>query len=167
MFIEVLALLFIILGGMCFGMHCSERLKRNVEICRETERLLRICEHYIRGSDADIYRIFERLRAEQFEHLSFLSSLSVRYDAECDIRREWRNAVSHCGHIADEERRLLLEFGALLGTSDTEGQLKALSVQQEEIHELYEIRCSEYRTKGKMYRSVGLLAGVTVGIIVI
>lgn len=165
--IEVSALMCIILAGMGFGMLCTEHLKTNVEVCRETEKMLRICAHCLKSSDADIYSIIGRLKSEGFEHLCFMSQLSEQYDAECYIRSEWKNALKKCTALADEEMRLLIEIGSSLGTADTESQLKLLSAQLDEVHEMYERRCSEYRTKGKLYRSLGILAGVTVGIMVI
>ena len=167
MYIKVLAVILIILGGAFCGINSSEKLRKRTLLCRDIRKMLRICETAIRCSEADVYRIMLRLRDEDLHTIPFLENLSAVYDSNADFHTEWKRAVMEAGGLADDERQLLADFGDTLGTSDTEGQLKAISAYQEAVRELYEKRCSEYMKKGKLYRSLGLLAGLTLGIIVI
>ena len=69
--------------------------------------------------------------------------------------------------IPNEERSILLDFSNMLGTCDTDGQLSGIAACRELMQERYYYRSSEYNTKAKLFRSLGVLAGVMVGIIVI
>ena len=62
---------------------------------------------------------------------------------------------------------ILLDFGDLLGTSDIDGQLIGISAVKALMLERFQRRSEEYHSKAKLYRSVGVLAGVMVGIMVI
>ena len=69
--------------------------------------------------------------------------------------------------IPDEEKHILLDLGNLLGTTDIEGQLSCISAQLALMSSLREQRAAEYRQKGRLYRSLGVMAGISVGIIMI
>ena len=55
----------------------------------------------------------------------------------------------------------------MLGTTDTEGQLKGISDIRTRVECLYNKRRNEYDKKGKLYRSIGLLTGAALGIMII
>ena len=129
--------------------------------------MLRLCEHSIRVCEADVYGIVLKLKSAGFLGLTFLNELPENYDENTDFHSNWKSAVMNCHTFSTEERNLLIEVGTSLGTSDTEGQIKDLVLYQARAQELYEIRIAEYRVKGRLYRSLGLLSGIIVGIIAI
>lgn len=167
MYIRTAAVILIILGGAFCGLNCSEKLRNRAELCRETEKMLRICEFSVRSCEADVYDIIAKLRAADLRMLVFLNELPSRYDVNEDFHGKWKASVMKCRTFAAEERELLIEIGTALGSCDTEGQLRELEAYRERVQELYEQRLAEYRSKGRLYRSLGVLAGVTLGIIVI
>lgn len=167
MFIRALAVISIILCGAFCGLNSSENLRKRTEICRDIEKMLRICELYIRGCETDVYGIAAKLREADLNMLTFLGELPQSYGESADFHDEWRGSVLKSRGFAAEERELIIEIGSSLGTTDTEGQLKALSFYRERAKALYEQRSAEYVAKGRLYRSLGLLAGVTAAIMVI
>ena len=167
MFIRALSVVLIILCGVFCGLNSSDNLRKRTEICREIEKMLRICEFFIKSCEADVYSIASRLKAADFRMLPFLNELPESYEQCRDFHGKWKAAVLKCRYFALEEKSLLIEIGETLGTSDTEGQLKALELYRGRANALYEQRSAEYMAKGRLYRSLGLLAGLTVGIIVI
>nr|WP_242823071.1 stage III sporulation protein AB [Ruminococcus flavefaciens] len=66
-----------------------------------------------------------------------------------------------------EEKKLLIDFGNILGTTDIEGQISSIAAQITLMEGLREQRMAEYRQKGRLYRSLGVMAGVMIGIIII
>ena len=167
MYVRAAAVILMVLCGAFCGMNSSEKLRKRGDICLEIGRMLRICEFSIRSCEAEVYSIVSRLKAAELSMLTFLNELPESYEENGDFHDKWRTSVQKCSGFAAEEKTLLIEIGASLGTSDSEGQLRALAVYQTRAQELYELRAAEYRTKGRLYRSLGLLAGVTVGIIAI
>ena len=58
-------------------------------------------------------------------------------------------------------------IGNTVGTSDAESQLNILNSLKAETELLKSQRDSEYEKKGRLFRSIGILAGITAGILVI
>ena len=79
----------------------------------------------------------------------------------------WRKALDGQRDIPIDERRILSRLGELLGTSDIEGQLSSIALLEDELMTVKERREENYRRRGKLFRSVGVLAGAMTGILVI
>lgn len=157
----------ILLSGAFYGMGCSEKLKRRVEFCTEAEKMMQLSEIMIRSCGTNVYDLVGRLKAEGYSNLDFLDKVSEEYSADEEFRESWRTAVTGLRNIGDEEKRALVEFGNFLGSTDISGQLSGIALQSELMHGIYERRQADYQKKGRLYRSLGVLAGLTVGIIVI
>ena len=61
----------------------------------------------------------------------------------------------------------MLSLGSILGTTDAEGQLRGIDDIRTRVEQLYKKRQGEYDRKGKLYRSVGVLSGAAIGIMII
>lgn len=158
------AAIFSLAGGIC-GVSFSVRLR---ECCGKTDEIcsmIRMIAGCIRYTCSDVYEIAKRLKAEN-TGFCFIKKLPERFAPGVNFHDEWHNALAD-EHLYEEEKLILEELGSVLGTSDAEGQLAALSALEERAVQLQRLRSDDYSRKGKMYRSVGVLAGVMVGILVI
>jgi stage III sporulation protein AB len=88
-------------------------------------------------------------------------------DGQINWRTAWNAAVSGFSEFNDGDKELLLTVGNSLGSSDTAGQVNMLGLHRE----LLTVRCGEAAetaaNKGAVYRSVGLLTGLGMAIMVI
>lgn len=137
-----------------------------MDLCRDIEKMLYICEYSIKSSDEDVYGITKRIEEADLPGLCFIKNIPVSYKAGANFRVDWERAVFK-SQLPYEERNLLIEFGSVLGTSDTERQLRTISAFIDEVHTLYEQRRFDYMKKSKLYRTLGMLAGIMIGIIII
>ena len=112
-----------------------------------------------------MYEIAGRLRAECNE-LRFAEKLPERFTAGEDFHSCWLKALAD-EPLTEDERKILEELGSVLGTSDTEGQIAALAALEQRAGQLMQKYSDIYSKKGRLYRSVGVLAGAMVGILVI
>ena len=71
------------------------------------------------------------------------------------------------GNLPEDEQRILLAFGEMIGTSDLQGQLTSISGFEAELDTLEKRRKEDFLRKGRLYRSAGTLFGVMAGILVI
>lgn len=165
--IRIIAALLATLCGAFYGMNRSEKLKKRMLLCTEADKVFRLCETMIRSSGTDIYRIITVLKRENYTALRFIYRLSEEYSADSDFHSEWRELLLAETYIPQEERGILLDFGEVLGTSDIAGQLSSIASQRSLMQECYERSAMEYHGKARFYRSVGVLAGVMAGIMVI
>lgn len=167
MIFRVIAVAFIILCGAFIGIDRSEELKKRISLCDEIKKLFGICENMIRSSGADVYRLVSRLKQEEFRILLFIYELPEAYSPDTELRDLWERSVSELKDLPHEEKHLITEFGRYLGTTDIIGQVSLIGSHSELISQLREQRAEEYRRKGRLYRSVGLMAGLMIGIIII
>lgn len=159
------AVMFTAAGTMC-GVHFSEKLRSGRELCRSITALIIRCSCLIRALGLDVYRLSDELSRSGFEQLSFIDKLPREYVYGVTFSQSWKNAVD-TQTMENEERGLLIRLGNILGTSDIDGQVAALSVLQSEAEQLSNRRGQAYITKSRLYRSSGALFGIMLGIIII
>lgn len=87
-----------------------------------------------------------------------------------DIKSAWERACqslerySWCGA---EEAGLLKSLGRSLGTSCAQGQLSLIALYAERLESLERSASEEYERKGKLFRSVGALAGAAAAVLIL
>jgi stage III sporulation protein AB len=158
---------FICAGAVC-GAVQAEKLRKNRNICRDICDMLNVISSLIRYRALDVYEIAAELKNEKFdEKLRFVSSLSEHYEPGTDFHEMWNSAVLLDSDIPEEESCILISFGNSLGTSDIDGQLLSIASASERLNEIEKQRSAEYTKKSRLYRSVGILFGTMIGIIVL
>jgi len=165
MMLELFSGLLISVSGFIFGIYKSELLKHRVEICCQTEDLLRTSLNTVRYQRLDVYELVDYLQqCRRFSTFSFLDDLSSTYQFNSSFRDEWNKSVSESA-LPKENVNLLIRFGEIIGASDIEGQKNSITALENEA-EILTAQCREdYLKKGKLYRSLGLLVGLMAAIV--
>ena len=162
----IAAVLFTLAGG-CAGIMLSQRLRQRQELCVQIGALLRDAAVCIRYVGMNVYDMVRRFRSSpELSGLTFLRNLPESFSEGENFREQWQRSLSG-QELPPEERDILSELGEMLGKTDIDGQLAELGVLEERVRCLENERRSVYTQKGRMYRSVGVLFGVMVGILVI
>lgn len=165
MLVRIIAAIIFTSAGCAAGAAYSLRLREKCSISTVISDILRKTSVYIRYSALDVYEIVAKLKTDCPDN-SFISRLPDSYIEGQNFHQLWQKALE-VEELPEEERLLLSEFGSILGTSDIEGQLSAIASLSERAEQLRSERSENYIRKGRMYRSVGVLAGVMVGILVL
>jgi stage III sporulation protein AB len=84
-----------------------------------------------------------------------------------DFRGKWIIAADELTELSENERAIVKSVGLSLGTSDIQGQLSMLDVNVQLLDKHCEQAGEQYIKKGKLYRSVGVLTGVLLAILLI
>ena len=69
--------------------------------------------------------------------------------------------------MTKSDAELLNDVGARLGTSNTESQINTLELQRAELMSAISAAEADYNKKAKLYRSIGVLAGAFISIMLI
>lgn len=157
----------IIICCFAFGIKSSDRLKKYYESCKLIEEILNRISIMIRYRSMNIYGIISELKkSESFSEMEFIKNLSDDYCSErfSDL---WKKAVNSDMNIGNEEKNLLISFGEKFGSSDIQGEISEIEMLSENIIILKNKRFQEYEKKGRLFRSVGLLAGIMTGILIL
>lgn len=62
--------------------------------------------------------------------------------------------------LTEEERQILSDIGDVLGSTGLQGQLDQLHLLQIRLKNQLDVASQHYATSGKLYRSLGLMGGV-------
>jgi stage III sporulation protein AB len=83
-----------------------------------------------------------------------------------DHRQAWVRAAETLTELPPYDQTLLVSFGSNLGGSDISGQIGLIKSTVHMLERQLELATEDYNKKGKMYRAVGMLAGLLIAITV-
>lgn len=164
--LKFIGLLMIIISGAALGARASAALKKNAELCISVRTFLSELGILMKYSGDTLFTLFTELYERQsVKKLLFLDILLGELVTGKEFPCAWRNAISADKTLTAELSGILLSLGDCLGTSGIEGQLMSLERTQAELEAVYEDAINLYRIKGKLYRSMGLLGGITAALL--
>ena len=149
-----------ILMGTAAGLHFSCRLKMREESLRELISLLREMALLIRHRALPVRDLFAEL--SRYEFIRIVDKSGCK-----DFRNDWGAAANSLTELEEPERSILKSIGQSLGASDIDGQLVMLEVSIQQLEKYANEAHEQLMKKGKLYRTMGVLAGLFVAILII
>ncbi len=122
----------------------------------------------LRFKASTVYEITEHLvKNKRFSDFGFLSNISEKDNIS--FQHSWCSALNKNlpSGLKKEDAEILADIGRNLGTSDMEGQISMLSLQRTELEMLISSAESDCERKSKLYRSLGVLAGAFISVMLI
>lgn len=152
--------------GFSMAADCSKRPRT----LRELQALLQMLENEISYlsnllSEA-FYRIYEGSKSEAA--VLFKAAAENLESSGVTADQAWEDAVEDNFSklsLNKEDKAVLVSFGKMLGNSDLEGQLNNIKLITSQL-KLQELKAEEMKRKNeKMYRSLGVLSGLAIAIL--
>ena len=108
-------------------------------------------------------------RQEEFKELGFPAGCHALLEEGFPFPEAWQHSLDCCkGLCLDSgDRSLLAELGGSLGTSDVEGQLETIRLFETRLSLRLDGARELQKTKGKLYRSLGVLSGLGLVVLLI
>lgn len=148
------------------GNYFSLLLKSRLTALKKMNYMIDEISAVLRFKSATVYEIVSELREDgRFSDFEFLKNIS----ADVPFQKSWRDAAESCPPrgMSKSDTELLCEVGARLGTSDAESQINTLELQRTELMSVIADAESDCNKKAKLYRSMGVLAGAFISIMLI
>lgn len=153
--------------GAIAGLYFSKRLKEREQIIAASILLIKELSVQIRYTNSQIGEILKNAsQNEAYKKLLFVADC-FDIGEKGDFHTIWSDGVKKQPYLMARDKELLLSLGDKLGSTDLEGQLSFLEMSEEIFRQRQQQAVEDYKNKGKVYRSVGLLCGLAVGIIVL
>lgn len=166
--IKFIGAIMIVFAGAICGAAASEKLRSRRTACNILIEAVNQISVMINYRGLTFYEIASELKSQpQLSGLGFINGLPEKYDGISGLSVKWNDALENDEIIGDEEKSYLRSFAASIGSSDKDGQLSGLELLRQQLESAEKKREEEYRRKGKLYRSIGVLAGVMAGIMLI
>lgn len=147
----IMTFFFFSASGFLVSQQLSARVKK---LCR-ADRMLTGIIAMVYHQNLPTDEILFRLRQEGYSVGQSLSAAEAARVFAAD------------SYFRKEEREILLRVGELLGTLDRESQCARLELEREGLRQLLREAEKEKETRGKLYRSAGVLLGALTAILAI
>ena len=141
-------------------------LRKSQKQIGELIQLVNWIKTEIRYTQAEIYDIINDIsNNDNFKNLSFLNDVKNNMN-NMPFPRAWKIAITNWNsNILREDEELLSSMSNILGALDLIGQISALEHIEKRFESSYEVAKNLCQTKGKLYKSLGVLASLAVCVI--
>lgn len=165
--IRLIGVLLIFSACCSVGMNISLGMKKKLERLNLFRRMTDETATLIRYRSLTVREIFLLLKENSaYSELLFLHNADFS-DKSRPAGEIWQESINSDLTLSGEEKKLLIQLGSQLGTTDTQGQLSVISVFNESLDCMIQKQSEKYAVKGKLCRSMGILGGAMAGILII
>ena len=166
--IRFIGVAFIFMASAYVGINLSENIRRKKERFILIRKILSEISELIRWNSFTMSEIIVKLyENDEFCKQEFIRLLPDKLSETHSFPEAWERAVRCDKTLSDDEKKLLLDVGATLGTTDIDGQVSSLGFFVSQADKMAEEQSEKYKIKGKMYRSLGVAFGAMIGILII
>ena len=168
MFAKSFLFIFIFLSSTYIGILISNKYKNRVKDLKEFKSFLNIIDTKIRFTYEPIKDICKDL-SEMSESGIGKMFLKVNYlIRDKSLEDAWEEAIDEFGNnFSKEDKNIIKPFGKMLGKTDVVGQASQISQLQEFLKIQIEKAEIEKQKNEKLYKSLGMVIGLVIIIILI
>lgn len=166
--IKFTGIIMIFLASSAVGFFMSDSIK-NKKIRLETERkMLEEISVMIRYNMLTVREMIIEIKENDFfSGLLFIEKIRQKLIEGISFPEAWEKSIKSDASLSTDEKKLLQELGSSLGTTDSQGQLSSLEIYKKRLDNMIESETEKYKTQGKLYRSLGIMMGAMLGILII
>ncbi|MBC5786573.1 stage III sporulation protein AB [Clostridium facile] len=141
---------------------------RRIALAQSVE-LVECMKAEIRYSGKEIQQMIHEFgKSSQFQQLPFLKECDQKMDQGEPFPSAWKTALEQSNqHFQQQDLEQIASLGRILGASDVEGQLSSLELISQNLQHYLQQSEEFAHSKGKLYRSLGILTGIAVAILVV
>ncbi len=173
MTVKIIGICLILCSSTAIGFECSSRLKERIGELESIRKLLLMLRGEIKYSHSTLseafYTIGKRLKSS---YGVFLLKAAEEMDSMegQTLAQIWENCVN--GELKEsalkkEDKEKLIHLGSQLGYLDTEMQISTIELYLEQVQEEIKNATENFKRNGKLYRTLGVMAGIFLVILMI
>lgn len=153
--------------GAAAGFYFSKRLREREAVLTASILLVKELAVLIRYTNCEIGEMLKTAaKNESYKKLLYVANCE-KTDEKGNFHTLWNEGTAKQPYLTADDRELLFSLGEKLGSTDLDGQLSLLEMTGEIFKERRNQARADYQNKGRVYRSVGVLCGLAIGIIML
>lgn len=165
-FIKCLIYILIFSSSTYIGILISKQYSNRVNELKEMKLALNILKTKIRFTSEPLYNIFHEISMSSNGNISNLFRNISENLKTSSAKNAWENAIENESlSIKNEDRQALKSMGKLLGKTDLNGQISEIELTEAFLEAQISDAQNERNKNEKLYKTLGMVTGV--GIIVI
>lgn len=129
---------------------------------------LNILENKIKFTQSPLEEIFKNIAENCSEKniKNIFQVLSIKQ--EINIHKSWENTINLIeSNLNIEDKKILIDMGKILGTTDVDGQVSNIKITSSFIDRQIQKAEQEKNKNVKLFRTLGIVSGLTIIIILI
>ncbi len=155
---KLCGLLLLLSAAVLCGCYAADGLHRRVIRLQQLRRMLNAITVHLRYTLPTVRELMQTLADDpDYTALPFLRKAVAD---PSDFPAAWNTAVSQSHDLSREEASLLYRLGHTLGSTDLEGQLSALALYDQQLSAMLQQAAVQADSHGSLYRTMGILTGL-------
>jgi stage III sporulation protein AB len=147
--------------GFCKSKAYEEREKE----LKKIQSALSFFKSKIEFTYEPIQEIFTQISKSVYLHKDNIFFNTTKYMNDFDVNTSWNNAVEENHNFNKEDKEILKMFGKLLGKTDKKGQLSEIEITEKFVQKQTKKAEEEKDKNSKLYKTLGVIFGL--GIVII
>lgn len=165
--LKIAGMIAIVISTSLFGISKADKLKRRRNELNLISHMLEDFIILIRFKALPLFEIVKQLKSNKLYKDSELFS-NIDCSLEKPFYKAWEESIDNMHtYLNSNDLRLLKSFGSTLGRSDIEGELSNIEIYKSDFLKLEKSASEECEKKSQLYRSLGVLSGVFISILLI
>ena len=166
--IKIVIYSFIFLTCSVIGILISKKYSNRVQELKEFKSALNIFKTKIRYTYDPIPEIFFDIAKNLNSNISNVFSIAANKMDILAAGDAWNLAIKfEMLNINDEDRMVLRNLSKLLGKTDLEGQINQIDITENYLEEQIKKAETQREKNEKMYRTLGMIIGLTIVIVLV
>ncbi len=160
---KLIGLILIVIACFGVGYYLSLRLKNRFEFLSAFKDFLSNLETNIRYNSSEIFSLVK------FSAPGCIRDIFTENNSE-NFTTYWSECISKLPKrfaLKKDDLNLLYEFGRMLGTTDTEGEINHIKLYKELIESNINNSEKELKQKSKLMKLLGLFAGLSLALLLL
>ena len=168
--LHIIAMLSVFAGCAFAGIRASSNLRLRKDTMRALLDALTRLSMWMEYTAQPLKSLAKKAKTE--ETAVFFDAFIKALRTEADVLSAWKTAMEQARRedagfcaLHEEELAILEEYAQSLGGSDRETQGKNAALAQQRLGAVLKEAENIYKSKGRIYRSIGVLSGIAVAIL--
>ncbi len=167
-FFKIILLISIVVASTFLGILLSKKYSNREKELKEMKSALNILSTKIKFTYEPIPNLFLEISNKIEGNVGQIFARASSRMKEESAGEAWINAFSDVkSNLIEEDITILKNLGRLLGQTDVEGQISEIEVVTQFLDTQLENARQEKLKNEKMYRTLGIVGGLTIAIILI
>lgn len=156
----------VLFSSTAIGFWCSGRLKERIEELETIRRLLLMLRgeiKYTRSTLTEAFGTIGRRLREPYGSLLLNTADAMEQMQGQTLSQIWEQCVEEAlkeSALTKEDKEKLIHLGSQLGYLDTEMQLSTIELYLEQTQEEIKNAAENFKRNGRLYRTMGIMAGI-------
>ena len=166
--IKILIYTFIFLTTSLIGILKAKKYVYRVDELREFKLALNVFKTKLKFTCSPIPEIFSEIAEDFHSNIGNIFKIASKGMQKESANDAWNTAVEmEMLNISEEDKGIIKNLGSLLGQTDLEGQISQIELTSKFIDEQIIKAENERQKNEKLYRTLGMTAGIAIVIILL